>query len=223
MFFWKAWLETRWRLTASLIMPAAVICAAAGSRQPSVNPVTGVAWLMLFSPMFLAGCGVTPQAPIGFPEGLAGSVYFTLSLPVSRLRLFAVRATVGFLEMVGLVLLFACLTWLLFPSVHNNTSLFDLAKFVFAGIALLAVLYFATTFFTVFVPDPFPGMATILLIAGMLIVSNHLPEAANIFLLCRTDLPLRTHNLVWSQVGVASALAMLLIAGAAVIVRTREC
>jgi hypothetical protein len=168
MLLWKAWIETRWRLAAAFVLPAAILCVNIGSSHSETNPITGIAWLLLVSPVFLAGCGVIPQAPFGFPDGLAGSVYFTLSLPVSRLRLFAVRAVVGYVEIVGLVLLFACLSWLLFPSVQSGTSLFDLSKFVLAGLAFLAVLYSTALFFSVFVPDPFPGMATILLIVGML-------------------------------------------------------
>src|SRR5947209_2468133 len=93
----KAWLETRWRLLAGFGFAAFFI--AVNHQNPSLRGmVIGLGTLLTIASMMLAGTGVKSQAPVGFPEGLAGSTQFTISLPVSRVRLLAVRAVVGLLE-----------------------------------------------------------------------------------------------------------------------------
>src|ERR1700722_19213501 len=99
MLVMKAWMETRWRLCAVLFYSMIALAFNYNSqRSATANPHELLMLLGLILATFvmpLAGSGVQSQAPIGFPEGLAGSTQFTISLPVSRLRLLAVRAMIG--------------------------------------------------------------------------------------------------------------------------------
>lgn len=68
------------------------------------------AWFMLsFLAILLGGSGVNSQAPLGLSEGITGSTQFTISLPVTRLRLFAIRAAVGLVETAAMTALTAFL------------------------------------------------------------------------------------------------------------------
>src|SRR5215475_12833535 len=99
----NGWLQTRWRFLG--VFGVAAICLAI-NYQARNNPRTAgsvliLMWMMLSSSVFmLAGSGVKSQATthISFPEGLAQSTQFTVSLPVSRKLLLIVRAGIGLLE-----------------------------------------------------------------------------------------------------------------------------
>src|SRR5258708_7279695 len=85
----KGWLETRWRLIGLIGMPATLLAIKYSARHDpqTASPVLLLMWLSLSGAMFLmAGSGVKSQAPphISFPEGLAGSTQFPISLPVRR-------------------------------------------------------------------------------------------------------------------------------------------
>ena len=104
----KAWLETRWRLIGLFGMPAILLAINYGARH---DPRTGSAalllmWVSLSCGMpLMAGSGVKSQAPthISFPEGLAGSTQFTISLPISRKLLVFMRAGIGLFETLAIL------------------------------------------------------------------------------------------------------------------------
>ncbi len=101
MLWYKAWLETRWRMLMPLIMILFLVYTAhsvAGSVRP-VGPgrpapnVLQIFWMI--AALTLAGSGIATEAVFQAKKGLHGSMYFTLGLPVSRLRLFAVRSALA--------------------------------------------------------------------------------------------------------------------------------
>ena len=94
MLLMKNWLETRWRLTAVFGYLILFLAINYRNQQPGmkVSNLLFPLWMILtFGVLTLAGGGVKTQSPAGFPAGLAESTQFTLALPVSRLRLAAVR------------------------------------------------------------------------------------------------------------------------------------
>jgi hypothetical protein len=115
MLVMKAWLETRWRFVTAFALPLLVLAL---NYQNHNSPVTSLRAMFVLlglalalGSMLLGGSGVKSQAPFGFPEGLVGSTQFTISLPVSRLRLLSVRAGIGLLEMSVVTVIIGCLTW----------------------------------------------------------------------------------------------------------------
>jgi hypothetical protein len=130
MLWYKAWLETRWRMLMPLIMILFLVYTAhsigdrrpAGVRAPTSN-VLQIFWMI--APLTLAGSGIATEAVFQAKKGLHGSMYFTLGLPVSRLRLFAVRVAVGMLETFALVLAEFCIAAIMIPGAGGGLALAD--------------------------------------------------------------------------------------------------
>src|ERR1700729_2211143 len=125
MLWYKGWLETRYRLLFMLVSMSAfvIFLASAGSNAPyrGIRPVVGFisvsvpAFVVMICAM-LGGAGIATQSAFQATKGLHGSTLFTLSLPVSRLRLLAVRASIGWLEAIGVIAVLCCGMWLVFPA-----------------------------------------------------------------------------------------------------------
>jgi len=124
MLWYKAWLETRWRMLLPMLMILFVIYTAhsVGNPRPNVahGPVPNgvqntlqIFWMI--AALTLAGSGIHTEAVFQAKKGLHGSMYFTLGLPVSRFRLFTVRLGVGMLETFALMLVEFCTAAILFP------------------------------------------------------------------------------------------------------------
>jgi hypothetical protein len=67
----------------------------------------GSVLLYIFTAIYLAGSGINSQTMYAATSGFHGSMFFTLSLPVSRRRLLLVRAGLGALLTCGLVVIMA--------------------------------------------------------------------------------------------------------------------
>jgi hypothetical protein len=81
---------------------------------------------VMFGAVYLAGAGIRTQPAFSGTKSLHGSMYYTLSLPVSRFRLLAVRAGAGLLEMAGVILILVSVSWLKFPLVRGTSTPADL-------------------------------------------------------------------------------------------------
>ena len=115
MLWYKAWLETRWRfffLVGSIaliwLLPVLVppLSAAPASAQ-WVGIQLGSVLLFIFAAIYLAGAGINTQTLYSGTSGFHGSMLFTLSMPVSRVRLLFVRAGLGALQTCALVAILA--------------------------------------------------------------------------------------------------------------------
>src|SRR5579863_1799006 len=130
MLWHKGWLETRFRLLFALGFGASyciAIHAIKAPDGPSVGkPILGVAIMMTIAvaafSIMLSGAGIATQPSFQATKGLHGSTLFTLSLPVSRFRLLAVRAGIGWLEMAAASAAMCCAMWLVFPRSEEHTS-----------------------------------------------------------------------------------------------------
>ncbi|HWQ54304.1 MAG TPA: hypothetical protein VN442_11505 [Bryobacteraceae bacterium] len=114
MLWYKAWLETRWRFVftigsmALLFLPGPLLGVPPERLWRSLQ--LGSALLYCFAALFLAGAGINSQTTYGAMSGFHRSMLFTLSLPVSRRRLFFVRAGLGAIETCVFVVMMAGLT-----------------------------------------------------------------------------------------------------------------
>jgi hypothetical protein len=101
MLWYKAWLETRWRFIFMLATIAVMwVPDLLGLPSQRLAIALRLAAVLQFSvtALFLAGAGINTQTFYAATTGYHGSMLFTLSLPVSRRRLFLVRAGLGALE-----------------------------------------------------------------------------------------------------------------------------
>jgi hypothetical protein len=106
MLWFKAWLETRWRFVflVGLVLliwltPLWITATGVHTTVPAARfwmaIQLGSVLLYIFTPIFLAGSGINSQTTYTATSGFHGSMYFTLSLPVSRRRLLFARAGLG--------------------------------------------------------------------------------------------------------------------------------
>jgi hypothetical protein len=226
MLVMKAWLETRWRL--AFYVGICLLYVAANFYNRNSRPAHPQGMLLFLgvilaiATMTFAGCGVKSQAPIGFPEGLAGSTQFTISLPVSRLRLLAVRASIGLFETLAATLVLGSLAWGLFPSVREISTPADFSRLVFVGVLFLAVPYCAEVFFSTFLDEPLSFVLAGWAVMLVLWLLHYLTPAVNIARIWGPASPLITHKLPWSQMSECAILAMFLLLAAVRVVQTRE-
>ena len=130
MLWKKGWYETRIRLlfVSAVVVVIAVLAmdpapAAAGSG-PLVVATTIPAML---AALLLAGGGVKTQlGGLQRSKGLHGSMYYTLSLPVTRARLFSVRVLMGLAEIAVVQVLMFSAIWLVQPAIRVNPALSDM-------------------------------------------------------------------------------------------------
>jgi len=120
MLWYKAWLETRWRF---VFMIGSILLVLFTGRKPEL----GSALLYCVAGLYLAGAGINSQTTYAATTGFHGSMLFTLSLPVSRRRLFFVRAGLGALETCALVAALAGLTLLLRPAATSSLQILQYA------------------------------------------------------------------------------------------------
>lgn len=111
MLWWKAWMETRWRLV--FVLGCFALLWAEGPlfgvpmAKLRIVMILQYAVVWGFAATMLAGAGLNSQTTWGVSTGYHGSMLFTLSLPVARRKLFAVRAAAGALETCALIVVTA--------------------------------------------------------------------------------------------------------------------
>ena len=221
MLLTKAWMETRWRILGLAV--CLLIALALNYRDPAGTAVLTTAWFMLtFLAISLGGSGVNSQAPMGLSEGIAGSTQFTISLPVTRLRLLAIRASVGLMETAAVTALTAVLIWTLFPTTRQTTTPADFARLVLTTILFLTAPCCAHVFFSTWSEEPFSlayaGGSLIL----VLLLCHHLTPGMDIIRAFGEASPLATHRLPWSQLMPSMIAAVILLLTAGLVVRRRE-
>ncbi len=223
----KGWLETRWRLIGLIGMPA-ILLALKYSGRGDPRTAGAVLWLMGLSlsgaMMLMAGSGVKSQAPthISFPEGLAGSTQFTISLPVSRKLLVFVRAGVGLFESFVATTFFAVAVWELFPSVSRSIAPADFVRLVLTTLLWLPVPYCAALLFQAFLVEPLNFFPAGYGLTFLLWLLHKISPAVDVVRAFGAASPLLTHRLPISQLATAVLVAVTLFLVAVWSVQRRE-
>jgi len=126
MLWYKAWLETRMRLVLLMASVALIPFTHWALETPlerlAQSSQTVPAFLYCFAALFLAGSGVNTQTTYAARQGIHGSMQFTLSLPVSRRRLFCVRAGLGAMETAVFVALLGGLALAVSPEALSTAQ-----------------------------------------------------------------------------------------------------
>src|SRR5260370_35154609 len=115
MLWMKGWYETRIRLlllvAATLVMSSVASDSATANANISAQGLeaTTLIGASVLAAIMLAGAGIKTQPGAFRPsKGLHGSMYYTLSLPVTRIRLFRVRFSFGLATTAALTGLACC-------------------------------------------------------------------------------------------------------------------
>ena len=182
-------------------------------------------WMVLSNfVILLAGSGVKAQAPthISFPEGLAESTQFSISLPVSRTLLLAVRAGIGLLETFAITVIVGFAVWNLFPTISGSTASADFARLVLSTLLWLPLPYCAALLAQAFLAEPWSMFPVAYGLVLILWLCHKVSPAVDVIRAFGQASPLLTHRLPLSQLATADFLAMTLFLIAAWAVRRHE-
>jgi hypothetical protein len=213
MLWMKAWFETKRLVATMLVFMLLILALAQRAAWGAANsPAAILGFFTCFWCIILAGAGIQPQPT------------FTVTLPVSRLRLLSTRAGLGLLEIVGFIVLVCWAEWSLLPVVRGDSTPHDLLKMILESTMFGVALHCLSVFFATFL-DWMWQMYTSLLALGLLWFLSarlHLPRSIDIFRLMTGDSALVTHTLYGGRIAISCTLALLFFLAAARIIQTRE-
>src|ERR1035437_8808808 len=194
MLWQKGWLETRFRLLFALGMIAFTLAVQHSVRNTAPRPTSNAPFLVLGTVAFpcgivvmvtcamLAGAGIATQPSFQATKGVHGSSLFTLSLPVSRFRLIAVRAAVGSWEVTAGVGLLCWGTWLLSPVLRLIATPAQMSEYAVTLIACTSALYFLSVLLATFLDDQWRTWGTMFAAGALWWISHKawLPASVDI-------------------------------------------
>src|SRR5271156_4643301 len=234
MLWLKGWLETRFRLLFMLAFTAVPLynMHSAGAHA-SARSVSGLAaglasnmipLFIVFICAFLAGAGIATQAPFRASKGLHGSTLFTLSMPVSRLRLLAVRAGIGWLETAAVIGVLCCEMWLAVPLLRGVVTPIEMFEQVGTLIACSSTVYFLSVLLGTVVDDQWRVWGTLLASVGiwLLCTKFSLPAFADIAHGIGERSPIVAHTIPWDAMAFSLGLSAILFFAALKVVQRRE-
>ena len=232
MLWKKGWYETRIRLLFLLAVVVAItVLTMTGDPPPAgegLGPLIGVTTIPAMAAAFwLAGAGVKTQlGGLQRSKGLHGSMYYTLSLPVKRTRLFSVRVSLGLAETAGILALTWSALWLVHPhpAIRPGPAPSDMFKQGVATFFCVTAVYSLGVFFAAFLDDVYQHWATIFTVAGTIVILSRVPLPASMdaFLVLSLASPLNTHTMPWIAMAVLLGLSGMLLLIALKIVRSLE-
>ncbi len=228
MLWYKGWLETRIRLVFTLGMVAVFLLFMHAhpphGATPAILAITRIPIMsVLWICAFLAGSGIVTQPAFTATKGIHGSTLFTLTMPVSRLRLMATRAFIGWVETVVAVSVSCYGVWFL-TGLREAVSAVAMTEFTGTLVAAASALYFVSVVLATFLDDQWRTWGTMLVPFGFWWLSSHfpLPAFADILRALGDGSPLITHIMPWTTIAFSLVLAAILFLAALKIVQTRE-
>ena len=158
MLWKKGWYETRTRL---LIVLAVVVVITVLTMDPAPaaagsEPLVAATMIpAMLAALLLPGAGVKTQlGGLQRSKGLHGSMYYTLSLPVTRTRLFNVRVSLGLAETALIQVLTYSAIWLVHPHPAGTNAIpSDIFKHGVAASFCVTAVYSLGVFFAAFLNE----------------------------------------------------------------------
>jgi hypothetical protein len=236
MLWMKNWLETRWRLLSAVAVFCFIIISARFGSPPGPDQVAAEQRLsgafsvfslfLVMQAITLAGAGIKTQAPFQMARGLHGSMHFTLSLPVSRLRLLATRTGMGILELFAAIFVGAAGLALVLPRQFPERGFLVLETFeyAFTVFACLTACFCVSVVLATFLDDIGQVWGSFIVLGAIRGLSSlvKIPENLDPFRAVGSASPFITHTIPWGAVAVSLTFAAALWLIAARIVQTRD-
>jgi len=230
MLWYKGWLETRLRLLVTFGVVIAFLYfmqthAPHDMKPAAIAAITGVPKLsVIWICAFLAGSGIVTQPSFQATKGLHGSTLFTLALPVSRFRLLAIRAFLGWTESAVSIAVFCYGLRLLIPGLRAAVTTVAMTEFAATLIAAASVLYFVSVLLAIFLDDQWRIWGTMIVPFTYWWFSDRirLPAFADILHAVGEGSPLITHAMPWPTIAFSLTLAAIFFVAALKIAQTRE-
>jgi hypothetical protein len=228
MLWYKGWFETRFKIIVALGFGLFFVFTLRNANAMSTAALEGsisvLAFYWALMPFLLAGAGIRTQASFGPNKGLHGSTYFTLSMPVSRLRLLAVRSALGMLEMAGVVACLCFVVWSAVPAFRADFTGLDMLAYWAAVCVCTSGFYFMSVLLATFFEEPWSIWASMLavgLLRWLLPKVSALPSV-DLFQAMGKSSPLFTHTFPWASMGISLSAAAVLFFTAMRVVQTHE-
>jgi hypothetical protein len=179
---------------------------------------------ILMASSMLAGAGISTQPSLQAAKGLHGSTLFTLSLPVSRLRLLAVRAAIGWFESVAVVAVLSCGIWLKSPLLRSTATPVGMLQNAATLIVCTSALYGLSVLLATFLDDQWRTWGTLIAALAFWWPSHKawLPASIDIVRAIGKDSPIMTHAIPWPAMAFSVALAAAFFVAALKVVQSRE-
>jgi hypothetical protein len=229
MLWFKGWLETQFKLLLSVCILVGFLIFFGTMKPPAqAKPVAGLIlftksqMVVLFT--WLAGAGIATQPSFQATKGLHGSTLFTLSLPVSRFRLLAVRAVLGFLEVSALIAGMCCGLWQVLPDLKSAVTSRGMMEYALTLILSASTFYFVSVLLATFLDDVWRMWGSMIVYGAIWGLSSWiaLPAAVDIFRAIGDGSPLIAHAMPWPTMAFSLGLSTILFFAALKIVRARE-
>jgi putative exporter of polyketide antibiotics len=226
MLWYKNWLETRWVFaiaTVFALVPLPLAGDAAHSLPDADNLMHQLGLLFVFAAALLAGAGIRTRAGIR-AKGLHGSMHYLLSMPVSRLRIFAARVSLGFVEFAGVIAVVCIGAWLALPVLRAHADPSEMLRYGLVVLACGSAYYFLAVLAASLINDE---MAKTWGTLGAVAVVWWMGRYAGIspsFDLLRTLVdasPVQT-SIPWAAIGLSAAVSPILVFAALKVVERRE-
>jgi hypothetical protein len=233
MLWYKGWLETRFRLLFALGTMCFILFSQHSLILTNMKIKTSeLLFLVTFYSQILAmmtcamlaGAGINTQPSFQATKGLHGSMLFTLSLPVSRLRLIAVRACIGWLETAGAFAAFVCALWFVSPVLRAKVAPLDLFKYAVTLMICASAIYLLSVLLATFLDDMWRIWGTMIAAGALAWLSNHfsLPASIDFVRAAGKNSSLFTHAMPWGAMAFSLVLSAALFYAALEVAQTRE-
>lgn len=229
MLWYKGWLETRFRLCMVLAVIGFVLYMQHSVASLPRNQIflvlqnAGVIALgMIFT--MLAGAGIATQPAFQATKGLHGSMLFTLTLPVRRLRLLAVRAGLGWLEAAATVGIFCGGVWLVSPTLRATAPPAQMLEYGLTVLVCMSTVYFLSVLLATFLDDIWRVWMTLMAFIFFWWFSHRvsLPASVDIFSAVGKASPLIAHTIPWSTMAFSAVVSLVLFFAAWKVAQARE-
>jgi len=228
MLWYKGWLETRIRLLMSFIWIAWFLIAeylrGTGGPAGLAALSSGAMFIAAAIPMLFAGAGIATQPAFQATKGLYGSTQYTLSMPVSRLHLLAVRAGIGWLEMTAATAMFCSAMWLVLPVVRGAATAMQMVEYTVVLVACSSSLYFFAVLLASFLDEMWRMKGGMIAFGALWALSSltPLPASVDIFHAMGDGSPLVAHTMPWTTIAFSLGLSAVLFFAALRVVQARE-
>jgi hypothetical protein len=228
MLWYKGWLETRIRFVLALGFMCFLLVLMNTRAGVGTHPASAVVPFMSMNAVwvcaFLAGAGIATQPAFQASKGLHGSMLFTLSMPVSRLRLVAVRASVGWIESTTLIGLSCIATWLITPALRATVTGPEMLEYAGTLVACSLAIYLLSVLLGTFLDEQWRIWGTLLafLALGWASGRSLIPSSFDLLRAMRDGSPLIAHSVPWTSIAASVGLGAIFFIAALKIARSRE-
>jgi hypothetical protein len=230
MLWYKGWLETRLRLAIALGVMSFFLAfqythaAGIGKRSASALIPAICSIIAIFACAILAGAGIATQSTFRATKGLHGSILFTLSMPVSRLRLLAVRASIGWMESIAVMGLACFAIWLMTPVLRASVTATEMLEYAATLFACSLAIYLFSVLLATFLDEQWRILATLLAFFVLVLESssNHIPPSFDLVRAMREGSPLIAHTMPWAAISASVGLGAIFFFAALKIAQFRE-